>query len=255
MRFGICTGLNNINILENIGCDYIETALNSLVSLNDKEFLEYVQLIKNSNVKCEAANCFFPGSMKIVGKDIDKNKISEYIKNALHRASLLGVEVFVIGSGKSRKCSEDWAKEAAVDQFSQVLFEIAEEAKKYDIIATVEPLNKKETNIINSVSEGLELVKNINHENLKLLADFYHMRVEQENMDILKDSSQYLHHVHIANSNGRVYPLNKDEDDYEAFFNMLRYIGYNNRVSIEASTSDMKKEGSASLNLLRQYIL
>jgi len=230
MRFGICTGLNNINILGNIGCDYIEIALNNVVSLNDEEFLEYVQLIKNSKVKCEAANCFFPGSMKIVGKDIDKNKISEYIKNALHRASLLGVKVFVVGSGNSRKCPGDWAKEAAVEQFSKVLFEIAEEAKKYDMIATVEPLNKKET-------------------------DFYHMRVEQENINILRDTSQYLHHVHIANSNGRVYPLNKDEDDYEAFFNILRQIGYNNRVSIEASSSDMKKEGAASLNLLRQYVL
>jgi sugar phosphate isomerase/epimerase len=168
---------------------------------------------------------------------------------------LLGVKVLVVGSGSGRKCPEDWPKEAAIEQFSQILFEIAEEAKKYDIIATVEPLNKKETNIINSVSEGLEFVKNINHQNLKLLADFYHMRIEQENMDILKDASQHLHHVHIANSNGRVYPLNKDEDDYETFFNMLRQIGYNGRVSIEAPSSDIKKEGAASLNLLRQYTL
>ncbi|MEM1725478.1 MAG: sugar phosphate isomerase/epimerase family protein [Thermoplasmata archaeon] len=252
MRYGICTELNNIHILESIGCDYIEIALNSLVSLNNEEFSKYIQLMKNSKVKCEAANCFFPGNMKIVGKDIEKDKISEYIKKVLYRASLLGVKVFVIGSGKSRKYPEDWCEEAALEQFSQVLFEIAQEAKKYNMMAVVEPLNKKETNIINSVSEGLQLVKNINHENLRLLADFYHMRVENENPFILKDAESYLEHVHIANSKGRFYPVDKNEDHYETFFSILREIGYDKRVSIEAATTDMVREGAAALNLLRQ---
>lgn len=251
MRFGICTALNNINILEKIGCDYIEPALNSIALLDEQQFSKCMELIQTSNVKCEATNCFFPWDMKIVGRDIDKNKISEYIKNALHRASLLEVKVFVIGSGSNRKCPEDWHKKDGVEQFSQLLFEIAEEAKKYDMIAALEPLNKIETNIVNSVAEGLEIVKNINHSNLKLLADFYHMRMEQENPIILMNAAEYLHHVHIANSNGRTYPEHINEDDYQTFFDILKQTGYDKRVSIEASTGDMEKEGYAALNLLR----
>ena len=74
-------------------------------------------------------------------------------------------------------------------------------AGRYGIIIAVEPLNRAETNIINSVEEGLKFVRDVDHANIKITADFYHMRRENEPMDVLIQAGKDIAHLHIANSN------------------------------------------------------
>lgn len=45
-------------------------------------------------------------------------------------------------------------------------------AAKYGITVVVEPLQTKETNLINTVAEGIEIVKKVDRPNVKCLADF-----------------------------------------------------------------------------------
>ena len=52
---------------------------------------------------------------------------------------------------------------------------VGEIAALYDIYIAMEPL-KSETNILNSVSQGIKFVNDVDHPNVKLLADFYHMQ-------------------------------------------------------------------------------
>jgi sugar phosphate isomerase/epimerase len=61
----------------------------------------------------------------------------------------------------------------AWEQLADTCLILGREASKYDITIVIEPLNKSETNIINSVAEGYKLAQQVNHPNVKLLADFY----------------------------------------------------------------------------------
>ena len=108
--------------------------------------------------------------------------------------------------------------------------------------------------MINSVTEGLSLVKSVNHPNIKLLSDFYHMQVEMEDMCGIIEASKLLRHVHIANSNGRIYPGSMDEDNYNSFFKALKDADYKDRISIEASTGDFAKDAPVSLKFLREIL-
>ena len=48
-------------------------------------------------------------------------------------------------------------------------------AQSYGIVVCVEPLNRAESNFINTLQEGAEIVRRVNHPHIRLLADLYHM--------------------------------------------------------------------------------
>jgi D-psicose/D-tagatose/L-ribulose 3-epimerase len=255
MRFGVATGIENIEILEKAGFDYIEWSVTTAAGMNNEDFKAIAKKVTSSSIKCEAMNCFFPWDIKIVGPEVSKNYIQEYIKIAFDRLSQLGSKVVVVGSGGARKVPEGWDLHVGCDQFSDVLINIGQEAIQYGITVVLEPLNKGETNLINDVNAGFELVNKINHPNIKLLADFFHMRTENEDMVNIEKASTHLRHLHIANSNGRVFPKHKDEDDYINLFIILKEIGYKGRMSIEASTINLKEDAPKALELLKALCL
>jgi D-psicose/D-tagatose/L-ribulose 3-epimerase len=252
MRFGICTGVENLEALKNMGFDYLEWSVNTAALIEESEFLEIEKRVRNSDMKCEAFNCLFPWDIRIVGPDADEIKINEYIKKALERISRLGAERVVVGSGGPRNIPDGWECKRGYEQFAAVLQSIGCTAIQYSITAVVEPLNKSETNLINNIDEGLKLVEEIKHPNVKLLADFYHMRIEKESMERLKGAGAYLKHIHIANSNGRIFPSSENEDEYACFFKTLKKAGYDERISIEGATGNLKDDAVKALKVLRK---
>ena len=82
---------------------------------------------------------------------------------------------------------------------------------------------------------SFELVNAVNDPNFQLMIDFYHLASEREDPAIVLTAREHLRHLHMANPQGRVFPLAWDEYDYAPFFASLRRIGYDKRISIEAS--------------------
>lgn len=252
MKIGICTSLDNIEKVAQIGFDYIELAVTEIAGLDSGEFSTAIHKIENSGIACEALNVLFPGNIRLTGQEVDVGKIKEYLDSAFNRVSQLGAKIVVFGSGGPRKIPEGWDKEKAWEQLKDVAKITGDIAGKYDITIAMEPLNKGETNILNSVSEGYRFVQEVDHPNVKLLADFYHMRKESENLSVLKSVASQLVHLHIAEGRDRTYPKDPSEDSYEEFFNILKQVGYDGRCSIEGRTSNIEEDGPIALNLLRK---
>lgn len=76
------------------------------------------------------------------------------------------------------------------------------EAKEVNLI--YEPLNRYETNLINNLRDGVSLLHSLSTQNVKLLADLFHMNIEEESLpeSIWKFSSS-IGHIHFADSNRR----------------------------------------------------
>ncbi len=147
---------------------------------------------------------------------------------------------------------EGFSKQEAFKQLVDFGRRAADEARPYGITILVEPLRKQETNIINSAAEGLELVNAISHPNFQLMIDFYHLASEQEDPAIVLKARDHIRHLHTANPQGRVFPLKWEEFDYAPFFANLKAIGYDKRISVEASTTDLATQGPQSIALLRR---
>jgi sugar phosphate isomerase/epimerase len=261
MRIGYCTNLIATQI-DGTGSewiekgqenefDYVELPLAQIVDLNDEEFCSLKERVGFSGLKCEACNNFFPGSIRLTGNAVEFGKIEEYLEKALGRAAQLGVKVIVLGSPKSKNVPEGYPMDKAWSQLVELLRHLDPMVRTKGITIVIEPLNKVESNIINTAAEGLKLVKAVDRENIKLLIDYYHLVMEKENSEIILDAGSYIKHIHFANPIGRVYPI-EAEDGYIHFVNLLKGIGYEGRISIEAYTKDFCHDAKRSVKILRQ---
>ena len=96
----------------------------------------------------------------------------------------------------------------------------------------IEPLNRYETDFINTVDEGLHLCSLINHSNVGLLLDVYHMNIEEKNIcSSIKRAKNKLFHFHVA-ENDRGIP-GSGTLDFDSIFETLKEINYSGYVTLE----------------------
>lgn len=261
MKFGCCLnmiarnadgiGYEHLGVLKESGYDYAELPLAEIMVLPDEAFLSLRQALIHSQIPCEACNNFFPGTLRLTGADTNWSGILQYVQQALLRAGILGARRVVFGSGKAKHVPPDFSMERGYEQVVNLLRAVSPIADASGITVVIEPLRKAECNLINTFQEGCNLAKDVNCKNIRVLVDFYHLTVEQESPDVLRQlGPQYLQHVHFANPTGRVYPASMDEAAYQPFFQALNDIGYNQRISCEAYTDNFQKYAPIARSLL-----
>ncbi|MDR1636001.1 MAG: sugar phosphate isomerase/epimerase [Treponema sp.] len=249
MKYGLCASLENLELVERLGFDYIECAVSSIAAYGDEEFEKILTTLKAGALRVERVNVLFPQSIRLIGPGRDQKTIDAYLEKAFARVKALGGTLAVFGSGRSRAIPEDYAFRRGYAELVAVTKRIGEIAAGYGITIAIEPLNREESNCINSLKEGAMLQADASSDNVGLLADLYHMLRENEPIDniiAVKD----LSHTHIALLEGRGYPLVKTRE-VEDFFAVLKKTGYSGTMSIEGKTSDMEHDAAKALEVLR----
>ena len=176
LELGICTNFSNAEVMETLGYTYVEESVGKFLMPNksEEEFNEMLQMSRNRSLTIKACNNFIPKELKSVGPNAVHDNILTYVETAFRRAQIAGIEIIVFGSGGSRNIPEGFPYDEARDQFIDLCKKMAPIAEKYNVTVVLEPLNTQECNFINSVDEGGEIVKEVNHPNFMLLADIYH---------------------------------------------------------------------------------
>lgn len=251
MRYGICTDLENIELLEKLGFDYLEASVTSVMKLSEEELDAYKVKLKTSKIKCEAFNILFPKTMELVGVNADKDKIKEHLHKAFKTVSALGGQVVVFGSGKCRTCPDGYDYKKAYKELVEVYRITGEIAKEYGILIVIEPLSRIETNMICTMAEGAILEADVNLPNVTLLSDYFHVIANHDNINDIVTIGNFGH-IHIAAGEGRLYPTKEENEKYSEFIAALKRIGYNARISIEGKTTDIEKDGAEALKLLKE---
>ena len=254
MKIGVCTtDLSKASFVKEIGYDFIETSLNALEKMSEEEFKIALQTVQESGIQVESVNGFYPGNMEILNPaKIDE--IRAYCKKALGRASRLGAKIAVMGSGFARRRPDGMAEEDYKKILFQLLAIMGEEGERAGIVIVIEPLNFMETNEINFVSECVELVREVNSPFIKVLADFYHMYKVGEKTEEIEKAKGLLAHIHIARENeDRGTPNEEDKKDLKNLACILKKIGYQGRVSIEAAYKNFEKEIEIAYPLLEVF--
>jgi len=250
VQVGWCTPLKGIDAAKAAGFQYVELGTSEIAALSDAEYEQAVRHIKEVALPTPVTNLFLPATIKVTGPETDREQQMKYVRSAFDRLARLGTQVVVFGSGGARRVPDGFSKEAAFQQLVDFGRRIGPEARARGITVAVEPLRRAETNIINSAAEGLALVEAINDPNFQLMIDFYHLASEQEDPSIVVRARQHLRHLHMANPQGRVFPQAWEEYNYAPFFANLRAIGYDKRISVEASTKDFPREAPLAIALL-----
>lgn len=202
----------------------------------------------------EAANTLVPASLKITGPAVSMDALRAYMSRVTERAQRLGLKVLVFGSAGARNVPEGFDRHRANEQIVEFLKMLAPMADKRHLTLVIEPLNRGESNIINSVGEAVEFAKKVNHPSIKVLVDSYHFWLEKESLDNLRDHMPWIRHVHLADVNGRVPPgESHSADDYRAFFRVLKNANYDLGISVETGQPwDIASRATPVLALVRK---
>ena len=250
MRLGVCAPIEKAAVLARAGADYIELACAAMLipDADDADWEPLRLQIAASPLPAEVFNVLIT-SGKIVGPEADAGRLHRYVDTAARRAALCGAEYIVLGSGGARRVDPGVDEDAAMLQFKQFLGSCEEAGTRHGVTYVIEPLNRAETNFVNSVASGAELVRAVNTPHIKLLADSYHMDEEDEPNEVLVRTNGLIKHAHTADT--RRVPPGQGHFDHTAFMRTLRIAGYRGRLSIECRWGDFDAEVGPALAHLR----
>lgn len=116
---------------------------------------------------------------------------------------------------------------------------LAEYAEKTGVQLAIEPLNRYETDFINTAEQAMKMVGDVGSDALLVHLDSYHMNIEEKDpaQAILLTSSK-LGHFHACGSD-RGTP-GGDQTNWNKIINALSTVGYDRGVVIESFTKDVK---------------
>lgn len=254
MKFGVCGDPGIARFAAAAGFDYFEWSVASALKPLDNEeaFLESLEQIQHAALPCRALNVFIPAQLKITGPLANLEELKTFVSTACHRAKLAGVQTIVFGSGGARQVPEGFSKQTAWQQLADFCSMLGPVAAQFGIIVTIEPLNRNECNIINSVAEGAALTRQVNHPAIRLLIDAYHWAKEQETVEEIISASNLISHVHIATIANRRTP-GAEPGDFSSFFQALHAGGYEGSISIEGRIDDPLIELPNALQLMKSF--
>jgi sugar phosphate isomerase/epimerase len=137
----------------------------------------------------------------------------------------------IIGSMQGR--SDGLEHATATGYLCEALEELGAYASQYRTSVLFEPLNRYETNMVNTIDAGIQLLRKMSTENVGLLADLFHMNIEETDIAAaIRTWGKDINHVHFVDSNRR--PAGCGHLDFPPIFEALEAIGYQGYLSAEA---------------------
>ena len=124
-------------------------------------------------------------------------------------------------------------KPTAIGFLGNALIDLAEHADQHDVPLIYEPLNRYETDLCCTLSDGVALIESRDIQNVRILADLFHMQIEEVDLAAaIRDAGEHIGHVHFVDSNRR--PAGCGHLDFEPVMNALQEIRYDGFLSAEA---------------------
>lgn len=120
-----------------------------------------------------------------------------------------------------------------LDWLAEGLNLLEKHASIHGVFLIYEPLNRYETNLLNTLESAADFLEKSKLKNVKLLADLFHMNIEEESLPrAIREYGKYVGHLHFADSNRR--PIGMGHTDMMPIAQALKEIGYLGFVSAEA---------------------
>ena len=138
----------------------------------------------------------------------------------------------IIGSMQG-SAGADQTRDSALERLKESLNRLAEYASERGQELLFEPLNRYETDLVRTLPDGVALLEDVGADNLALLADLFHMNIEEANPEssILQAAGR-IGHVHFVDSNRHAAGFG--HTDIGPIATALRSISYDGYASAEA---------------------
>ncbi len=221
------------------GFDSVEIALEDPAHIDPVFIKEHLDL---NGLQCKSVCAAMSPDHDPRGTEEQQQSALKYLKGLLDAMVPLGAEV-LIGPLYSSVGRADAVAEADYrEQWKLVVIhlqEIADYAQERHIDLAIEPLNRFETDFLNTVDQTLALIKDIDRPNVLLHYDTFHMNIEEKDQArAIRKAGDLLGHFHACGCD-RGTPGN-DHIDWKNIKMALNDVAYDGGVVIESFTKDVK---------------
>lgn len=181
----------------------------------------------------------------------------QLLKHLIHICSIgntLGARKLVFGSPRNRDRSglnDSETLKIALSFFRR----LGDIAKKFDVVICLEPNPEcYNANFMTNSLDTANIVKEVNHDNIKMQLDVGAMNINDEDPDkIIKSVAPFIHHIHI--SEPQLAPLSKDNPYHKKAADAIKTYLPNLPMTIEMLTTNAESsisEISAAVELLQK---
>lgn len=159
-----------------------------------------------------------------------REKARHFITEIIEVAAALDAPA-ILGSMQGR-AEGDISREQAIEWLREALGALGAHAARLGQHLIYEPLNRYETNLFNRLAEAAKFLDEAKIENVKLLADLFHMNIEESSIpEAFLSAATRVGHVHFADSNR--HAVGFGHTDIAPVIEALRRIGYAGYLSGE----------------------
>jgi sugar phosphate isomerase/epimerase len=160
----------------------------------------------------------------------NRERARTFVRQMIDFAAELSAPV-IIGSMQGR-WGEGVTKDQALAHLAESLTVLGEHAANRRQVLLYEPLNRYETNLLNTIADGVAFIKTLPTSNTKLLADLFHMNIEEADIaGAIRAGGSAIGHFHVADSNRR--PAGLGHLDFAPVVAAVREIGFSGYFGAE----------------------
>lgn len=221
------------------GFDSIEIAIEDIGHV-DPSLLK--KALDDNGMLCGSVCAALGPGRDLRGSKAEQDTGMDYMKGLLDIMPVLGSPVLAgplysaVGRAEPRD-DDEYKKQWDVVVKNLAL--LSSYAGDRNIRLAIEPLNRYETDFINTCSQAMKLINDIGHKAAGLLLDTYHMNIEEKNSaTAIRAAGNKLFHFHACGCD-RGTPGN-DHINWKDITSAIKEIKYDGSVVIESFTTDVK---------------
>ena len=221
------------------GFDTVEIAVEDPDILDASVIKE--ALLKN-NLSCQSVCAAMGPDRDLRGNEEQQNTSLTYLKSTIDftekiGATLLGGPLYSCVGRADFVATEDYKAQQKL--VVKHLKELCEYAKAKWVKLAIEPLNRFETDFLNTCDQALELLRLVGSDNLYIHLDTFHMNIEEKDLgEAIIKAGNKLALLHTCGSD-RGTP-GKDHTNWVGIAEALQKIDYKGQLVIESFTPEVK---------------
>ncbi|MFT7639611.1 MAG: sugar phosphate isomerase/epimerase [Pirellulaceae bacterium] len=175
----------------------------------------------------------------------------DYVRSIIDLAGPFGASA-IIGSMQG-KHGDGVDRDTAIGYLRDACNVLGKHAKQYNVPLIYEPLNRYETNLINNIKDGVEFVKSLDTDNVTLLADLFHMNIEEACIaQAIRDGAGYIGHIHFVDSNRSAAGMG--HMNYDPIIQAIKDTNYEGYLCAEAfAKPDSLGAAQQTIDTYRKY--
>ena len=239
----------NFKLAKDLGYDAVEIAIRDPKSFPVKVLEKAMREFDMEISAIGTGMAYLTEGLSLSHNDREiREKAIKRLKEHLEVAHLIDTIVIV---GLIRGKAE--GRKNALELFKDSMKKVCEFAVSKNVHIVIEPLNRYESDILNTAEETVEFIESIKCENLGLLLDTFHMNIEEKDpVESIMKSKKWLKHFHVADSNR--WAPGFGHIDFKAIFQALKDINYKGFITVESipKPENAKKAAACAIEFLRR---